>query len=65
MQRRLAEMDNKVQKIKESGSHSRVSPSMVNTVNSAIIQGAPTRTLDCVTQEMEDLSCVVYVLRES
>ena len=37
--------------------------SMVNTVNSAIIQGAPTTIVECVTQEMEDLSQAMYAER--
>ena len=64
VQRRLAKIDNKVQKIKEFGSYSSISPSLVNTVNSAIIQGPPTMTLDCVTQEMEDLSQALYTERQ-
>ena len=40
--------------------HSSISPSLVNTINSAIIQGAQAMTLDCVTQEMEDLYLALF-----
>ena len=63
VQHRLTEMNNKLQRIMESGLNSRVFPSMVNTVNSAIIQGAPTTIVECVTQEMEDLSQAMYAER--
>ena len=55
VQHRLAEMDNKLQRIMESGLNFRASLSIVDTVNSAVIQGAPTKRLECVSQEIEEL----------
>ena len=63
MQHRLAELDNKLQRIKELGLNSRVPPRMVNNVNSTIIQGAPTTVLECVSQEIEELSQTRYTDR--
>ena len=63
MQHRLAEIDTNEQKIKESGWHSGISPSLVNSVNSLIIQGAPATVLNGVTQEMDDLSQALYTER--
>ena len=53
-------MDNKLQRIMELGLNSRVPPRMVNNVNSTIIQGAPTTVLECVSQEIEELSQTRY-----
>ena len=63
VQHRLAEMDNKLQRIMELGLNSRVPPRMVNNVNSTIIQGAPTTVLECVSQEIEELSQTRYTDR--
>ena len=63
VQYKLAEIDTKVQKIKESGSHSGISPSLVNSVNSLITHGAPAMTLDGVTREMDDLFQALYTER--
>ena len=53
---RLAEMDNKLQKIMELGLNSRPLPRVVNDVNSTIIQGAPSTVLEYVSLEIEELA---------
>ena len=56
VEHRLAEMDNKLQKIMELGLNSRPLPRVVNDFNSTIIQGAPSTVLEYVSLEIEELA---------
>ena len=63
VEHRLAEMDNKLQKIMEIGLNSRPLPRVVNDVNSTIIQGAPSMVLKYVSLEIEELAQARYTDR--
>ena len=63
VEHRLAEMDNKLQKIMEIGLNSRPLPRVVNNVNNTILHGAPSTVLEYVSLEIEEFAQARYADR--